>query len=138
MMKMMNKIKWLMLLTVLVLAGCEKAEDLESSVNSRWQAITEGDMDTAYSYFTPGYKATESLDGFKLRMATAQLNIKWKEGVYKDAICASEDVCEVTAIVVYTYMFPKRSLGSVENVPTQVKEQWLKIDDRWYHLPNDK
>ena len=136
-MKIMNKFKLALLLTILILAGCEKAEDLETSVNSRWQAITEQDLDKAYSYYSPGYKNIETLEGFKLRIATAQLSMQWKQGVYKEAQCASEDVCEAAVDVVYSFKFPKRSLGSVEDVPTLVKEQWIKTDGKWYHVPKN-
>ncbi len=133
----MNKLKLALLLTVLILTGCEKAEDLEASVNSRWQAIVEQDLEKAYGYFSPGYKHAESLEGFKFRIVTAKLSIEWMQGIYKDAQCASEDVCEVAVNVVYSYTFPKRSLGAVENVPTLVKEHWIKLDGKWSHVPKN-
>jgi len=134
-MKIMNKLKLALLLAVLILTGCEKAEDLEASVNSRWQAIVDKDYTVAYEYFSPGYKKVESLDGFKLRMLTAQLNMKWSKGTFKEAACASEDVCEVAAEVVYDFTFSKRSMGGIENIPSQVKENWIKIDGKWFYVP---
>ncbi len=134
-MKMMNKIKWLLLLTVLVLSGCDKAEDLQTSVNSRWQAIIDDDYEKAYSYFSPGYKEVESLDGFKVRMLTAKINMKWTQGSFKSADCETEEVCEVKAEVIYSYTFPKRSLGGVENIPSEIKENWINIDGKWFHVP---
>lgn len=131
----MNKIKWLLLLTVLVLSGCEKAENLESSVNSRWQAIIENDYEKAYSYFSPGYREVESLESFKIRMLTAKININWTAGTFKEALCKTEGVCEVKAEVVYSYSFPKRSLGGVKNIPSEIKEDWLKLDGKWFHVP---
>jgi len=135
MMKIMNKFKLALLLTVLVLTACEKAEDLETSVNSRWNGIISNELDKAYSYYSPGYKEVESLEGFKLRILTAQLNIKWTQGTFKSAECSSEDVCEVRVEVTYNYSFSKRSLGGVENMVTELKENWIKIDGKWVHVP---
>ena len=124
--------------SVLVVAGCKQVEDLESSVNSRWKAITANDLEKAYEYYSHGYKEAESLDGFKMRIATAQLSIKWSQGLFKSKSCSDENVCEVSVEVVYSYSFPKRSLGAVENVTTVLKEDWIKIDGKWLHVPKSK
>lgn len=134
--KMMSKIKWGGLFVTMALTGCKTAEDLEASVNSRWQAIIGADLNKAYSYYSPGYKSVESLESFKVRISRAQLNIKWSQATFKGAECAEEGVCEVKVEVVYSFKFPKRSLGGVDNVPTQLTEQWIKVDGKWHHVPN--
>lgn len=135
---MMNKLKWILVLTTLLLVGCGKKETLEESVNSRWQATIDNDLEKAYEYFSTGYKEVESLDGFKVRMATAQLNVKWTSGTYQSADCSSEDVCEVKVEVVYSYSFPKKSLGGVSDIKTEVKENWIEVDGQWLFVPKNK
>ena len=133
---MMNKIKWLLLM-VLTVSGCENTENLENSVNSRWSGIIEKDLDKAYKYFSPGYKATETLESYKLRIVTAQLHLQWKKGEFVSAECEEETVCVVDVLLDYKYTFPKRSLGGVE-VQTKISENWIKIDGKWYFVPSDK
>ena len=134
---MMNKFKWAMLLAVLIISGCEKAENLESSVNSRWSGITGQNLEKSYNYFSPGYKATETIESYKLRIATAQINLRWKKGQFVSADCEEETVCKVKVLLDYEYTFPKRSLGGVE-VQTNLFENWIKLDNKWYFVPKDK
>lgn len=136
-MKLMNKITLLMAVVLVSLMGCKKSETLESSVNNRWAGIVENDLEKAYQYFSPGYKEIESLDGFKLRIATAKINMQWKEGVYKSANCESESHCKVSVSIDYVYTFPRRSMGS-SAVQSVVNENWIKVDDKWYMVPAEK
>jgi hypothetical protein len=122
---------------MLMLSACQQSEDLPTSVNQRWAAITAQDYETAYGYFSPGYKETESLDGYRLRMATAQLNVKWKNGTYEGEECSDEQVCEVKVNILYEYSFPKRSMGGME-VNTSMSENWIKLDGKWYFVPKNK
>ena len=134
-----KKIKYLALVTcILALAACQQPETLESSVNNRWKGITGNDLDMAYGYVSPGYKKVENLDSFKLRIATAQINIKWVKGTFKEAQCANENVCEVTVEVEYNYTFTKRSSGAMEGLRTEVKEDWIKVENNWYFVPEKK
>ena len=138
--KMISKVKWVLGLTIAAcaLTGCESNETLEESVNARWQGIVENEYEKAYQYYSPGYKEIESLDGFKVRMSTAKLNMEWHKGTYQSETCATEDACEVSVEVVYSYKFSKRSLGGVENIPTKLKENWIKVDGKWFHVPKNK
>ncbi len=137
-MKMMNKIKPLLLLSVvLLLSACQTNEDLPTSVNNRWAAIVSQDLNTAYEYFSPGYKELETLDAFRLRMATARLNVKWKKAAYESQECSDENVCEVKLNITYEYSFPKRSMGGME-VDTTITENWIRTDGKWHFVPKNK
>ena len=122
---------------MLMLTACQQNEDLPTSVNNRWKAVTAQDYETAYGYFSPGYKETESYDAYRLRMATAQLSVQWKEGVFESQECEDEQVCEVKVNIRYEYSFPKRSMGGME-VNTSMTENWINLDGKWYLVPKNK
>jgi hypothetical protein len=128
----------LLLVPVALLLGCSKPETLEESVNSRWQAIVNNDLETAYEYFSPGYKEVESLDGYKYRLATAKINMQWTAGKFLKADCENENVCNVSVEIVYNYSFPKRTMGKMEGIKTTSKESWLKVEDQWFFIPEKK
>lgn len=133
----MSKFKWLILLMVLILVGCENTESLEDSVNNRWAGVINGDLENSYEYFSPGYKTTETIEAYKLRILTAQINLQWKKGVYVNAVCEEETVCKVEVSLDYEYTFPKRSLGGV-TAQTKLFENWINLDGKWYLVPNEK
>jgi outer membrane lipopolysaccharide assembly protein LptE/RlpB len=137
-MKTMNKLKPLALTgAVLLLSACQQSEDLPTSVTNRWNALTTQDYETAYGYFSPGYRETETLQSFMLRMTTAQMNVKWTSGTYDSSECSEEEYCEVRVNVAYEYSFPKRSLGGMD-VETKISENWIKTDGKWYFVPKNK
>lgn len=121
----------------LMLSACQKNEDLPTSVNQRWAAVASQDYETAYGYFSPGYRETESLDSYRLRMASARLNVQWKEGAFESQQCSDEQVCEVKVNILYEYSFPKRSMGGME-VNTSMTENWINLDGKWYLVPKNK
>lgn len=134
----MNKLKTLLCLSALLsLAACQQKEDLPTSVENRWAAVIAQEYDKAYDYFSPGYKAIEAPDAYKLRMAAAKLNVKWKSAAFGSQECSSEDVCKVQVKITYEYSFPKRSLGGME-VNTEISENWIRTDGKWHLVPNDK
>lgn len=136
-MKMMNKSKWTVLLMIACLTGCQQAEDLATSATSRWTGIIEEDFERAYAYFSPGHKEIESLESFKLRIMTAKINLNWTAVEFVGQECAEETVCEVTVKLDYSYNFTKRSLGGMD-VQTEITENWIKLDDRWYFVPSNQ
>lgn len=133
----MNKVNLLIIIAILSLAGCKQSEDLETSVNNRWAAVIENDLDKAYEYFSPGYREIEDLQSYKIRIATAKIHMKWNSASYKSANCESEDICNVQIDVEYTYTFPRRSMGS-STVNSTLNENWIKVNGDWYMVPKEK
>lgn len=129
------------LLVLLILSSCKKSEDLETSVNNRWQAVIENDLERAYEYFSPGYKNIETLLNYRNRIATAKINMNWTSGKYKSAQCKNdtdtESMCKVQVQVGYTYTFPRRSMGTVET-ESVVVEDWIQVDGKWHLVPKDR
>ncbi|MCB1581954.1 MAG: hypothetical protein R3E90_01990 [Marinicella sp.] len=131
------------LLVLMILPGCKKSEDLETSVNNRWQAVVENDLEKAYEYFSPGYKKIENLLSYRNRIATAKINMNWTSGKYKSAQCETDSdtdtvsTCKVQVQVAYTYTFPRRSMGTV-GTESVVVEDWIQVKGKWYLVPKER
>ena len=124
---------------VFLLASCsvkETVDDIDKKAIERWNALIEGDYKKAYSYIAPSYKQLEDFSAFSNRMNVAQLHITWNKVELNNKKCEPE-VCEVNLKLNYTYQFPKRSMGEA-TATTDVKENWIKSDEKWYYLPAEK
>lgn len=122
--------------SVVVLGGCSQPEDLETSVNNRWSNMIAGEYEDAFAYFSPAYQELESLTAFSLRTETAKLKIQWLNGVFKSKEC-QDDVCAVKIELEYQYSFPRRSMGQMK-LKTEIKENWIKMNERWYFVPSEE
>ena len=108
------------------LSGKEASpEDKEKLVaqraEARWQALIKGDLDTAYTFLSPGSKAATSLALYKGKV---------KPGIWRQARASSVkcegDVCNVTITIVYDV---KRMKG----IETQLAENWIiENGTPWY------
>ncbi len=121
-------------LLAIFLSGCEESKDsIGGKAEARWAAIVEQDYDKAYSYFAESYQQIEDLNTYRLRIATAQVNMKWEQAKFKDMEC-TETACKVNLDLTYTYKFPRASMGEAKNT-TQIMENWINDGGTWKMLP---
>jgi len=132
---MMNKLIWIVLV-VFLLAACKDAETIEQSTVNRWTQVIEGNYQEAYDYLSPAYREVESLNAYMLRLETAKLKVKWVAAKFLSKDC-SEDACTIKVDLEYKYTFPQRAMGEIQ-LSTEVIENWIKLDGRWYLVPSDK
>lgn len=135
----MNKALLLIILTGLTLTACQRQEtsdDIDRKAVERWQAVIDGDYKKAYDYLAPSHRQLENINSYESRMATARLSIDWQEVEFVKKDC-QELTCEVTINMTYVYKFPKRSMGETKG-KTTIKENWIKSDNTWYLLPDEK
>lgn len=132
------KLKLYIVVGILMLTGCKDSiEDIDSKSVKRWEAIIASDYDEAYSYFSPGYKKTESKASFASKTANAKMRVEWKAVEFVSKRCESDTQCEVELKIVYKYTFPRKSMGEIE-VPTTITEKWISKEGKWYFLPKLK
>ena len=91
-----HKTAWLfaMMLAGLVFAGCasqgtapeSKQESIAQRAQSRWDALLAGDFETAYSYYSPGYRSTASVAD--LEIAIRLRRVRWTSAEYQDHSCS--------------------------------------------------
>jgi len=120
------------LLSACATSGSRTAEEkIENRAQARWDALLAGDVETAYGYFSPGYRSSVSLIdyGVELRMR----RVHWKSATYKEHSCENK-VCDVKFMVGYKIV---RALPGVPTFESQsvVDERWIQTDGKWWYLP---
>ena len=130
---MNNRISVLLISSLLVLAACSSEEQtLEEKAVARWEHLIKGEFDQAYEFLTPGYRQSENLESYGLRMGASQ--VKWQEATFDKKECEDENLCVVQVNIQYLYVMPVA--GGKEMVQTTtVRENWIKKEDGWYYLP---
>lgn len=126
------------LLTLLIVAlgiglsGCSSSpeEEVGRRALERWHALIQRDMEKAYGYLSPGYRAVNSLELYSARIGKA---VRWKDATLKNVSCADK-TCKVTINIRYQYA--ARSVGNYEG-ERPIKEKWTQVDNQWWLLPKD-
>lgn len=134
---MKTKTSLLILLTLLSLSACKEKQTLEQRAVERWNAIISSDYEKAYEILSPAYRKNEKLTSYMLRIDKVKTNLTWHKAEFKEKQCDG-DVCQVDLTITYTYQMPRRAYGKVENIPTTIKENWIKKDGEWYFVPKMK
>lgn len=123
-------------LLVLILAGCAglqlKSDDqvVIDRAEKRMAALQAGDFKKAYSYMTPGYKATKSLERFQSEFAGGA-NITWFEVLNPE--CESER-CVVTVTRKYKMQISARGeMGKAREFENNTQQVWIKVDGQWWY-----
>jgi hypothetical protein len=93
-------------------------------VQERWKAIIASDAEKSYSYFSPGSKASTSLDQYKKK---ARLT-GFREAQVENVVCEPE-LCKVTMRTTLDHRLMK-------GIPLPVTETWvLEKGEYWYVWP---
>ncbi len=118
------------LLSILILAsllpGCADNRPAEDIVRERSQErldfLMAKDVDSAYQYTTPGYRATTSATVFALRVGGAA---NWTEAKVDTVECEAE-ICQVQTLI--SYELKRFNMHNTR----PMDEKWLKLDGKWY------
>lgn len=98
---------------------------------ARWDALLSGDLETAYSYYSPGYRSTMSVVDFGVSLRLRR--VTWTSAEYQDHSC-EEQRCDVKVKI--GYMVVKAVPGMDEFRSTNVRDEtWVKTDGEWWYLP---
>jgi len=99
----------------------EKQKLVAARAEARWQALIKGDLETAYSYLSPGSRATTSLALYKAKVKPGM----WHQAKVDKITCEGE-LCQVTMIITYD---AKRMKG----IETPLVETWvIENGTPWY------
>lgn len=106
---------------------------LERRATDRWKLLVGGEAARAYQYLTPGYRATkpekEYVDWVRARQ------VVWSQALYQDHECSSPESCKVGLQL--TVKVKLRGVSGEQETTTYISEQWLKLDNVWYHFPKE-
>jgi hypothetical protein len=114
------------LLVVVLLQACTDKRPAEEIVRERAQErldlLMAKDVEAAYQYTTPGYRATTSAQVFALRVGGVP---SWTEAKV-DTVTCEEEICQVKTLISYEI----KRLKMQNTRP--MDEKWLKSDGEWY------
>lgn len=124
----------LALAAVLALTACAtapKTDPVVERAQARWDALVAGDLETAYTYYSPGYRSSASLIDFGVEMRTRK--VRWTSAAYKDHSCDG-DRCEVRFDISFRVPRPVPGLSVYDGTDT-VEDTWIRSDGQWWYLP---
>ena len=98
---------------------------------ARWDALLAGDIETAYTYLSPGYRSTMSVVDYGISLSTRR--VKWKSAEYLDHQC-EEQRCAVSLKIGYSVAQPMPGVKAYESFNVR-DETWIYTDGQWWHLP---
>lgn len=116
------------LLIVSLLGGCAampsgSPEDLvRQRAKARWDALVSGDLNAAYGYLTPSYRAIRDFNQFRATLSGA---VQWKGFEVVGVECKPE-ACSARVRIDYS------AAGMTGLFNTHYDEQWVMEDGKWW------
>jgi hypothetical protein len=104
-----------------------------SRAESRWDAIIAGDFDTAYQYYTPGYRSSNTLGDFEISMRLRKVQIREAQFLEQDC---EESVCTLKFKTKFRVASPVPGLDAWTST-TKIEEKWVKTQGKWWYFPED-
>ncbi|MBT8058173.1 MAG: hypothetical protein KJO33_01180 [Gammaproteobacteria bacterium] len=125
-------------LSFLLLAACAAApskptdaDPFPERAEARWEALLAGDLETAYSYLSPGYRSTVSIVDWGISQRTRKVN--WTSADYVSHDC-DEMRCTVIFSAGFTVQAPVPGMDQFDS-KQRVEETWIKTEGEWWYLP---
>lgn len=111
----------------------ESADVLHTRAVERWDLLIAHKAEKAYDYLSPGFRETKKREIYADEMNNR--GVRWNKVNYGSQECDG-DTCKVHLFVDYKIDMG----GPAGKVPTSspVTETWVKIDGRWYYLPEQR
>jgi len=99
----------------------------------RWQALLTGDFQSAYSYYSPGYRSSKTVGDFELSMKLRK--VQFRDAEYLEHECEG-DSCTLKFNVKYHISSPVPGLDTWES-KTVLDERWVRTQGQWWYFPDD-
>ena len=120
---------------MLALAACAsvpKTDPVVERAQARWDALIAGNLEMAYTFYSPGYRSGTSLIDFGVDMRTRK--VQWTSATYRSHTCDG-DRCKVLFDVGFRVPRPVPGLNVYDGKDT-VEDTWIRSNGQWWYLPN--
>lgn len=107
--------------------------DVVKRAEARWDAVLAGDFESAYQYYSPGYRSSHSPGDFELSMRLRK--VQFRDARYAEHACDG-DRCNLKIEVKYHVASPVPGLDKWDS-KTTIDETWIRTQDEWWYLPED-
>jgi len=126
-------------LIVLILSACSgqttKQDDpgkvVVERAQNRWDTLLAGDYESAYAYYSPGYRSTKSVIDFAIDIRSRR--VRQTSAEYLDHSC-TESACTVRFNVGFVVNNPVQGLDKWES-SSVIEDKWVKTESQWWYLP---
>jgi len=98
---------------------------------ARWAALLDKDMETAYGYYSPGYRSTTSVVDFMFNQRSRR--VKWESAEYQSHSC-TESACEIVFKTGFRIDKAVPGMDVYRGFDT-VEETWVKTNGEWWFVP---
>ena len=105
---------------------------LEKLATERWSLLIGHHAEKAYDYLTPGTRSTETREKYAAEMNNRPVH--WQSVDYVSRKCDDPDACTVQLSAGYSVNMSAR-MGSDVHAVTMLWERWIRLDGKWYYLP---
>ena len=113
--------------------GETKHHPVEERAQQRWDALLKGDFDTAYTFYSPGYRSANSRVDFEISYRTRKVAIYQAKVLGSD--CSAE-ACDVTTEVGYRVGSPVPGVSKWDST-SNLQERWVKTEGKWWFVPEE-
>ena len=125
-----------LLLTATFITACATVPGTSDSfiaerAQDRWDALLAGDYETAYSFYSPGYRSGTSVFDFAFTIKSRR--VLWTSAQYKEHNCL-ENSCTVLFDIGFRVNMPAPGLDKWDGSDV-IKEKWVKTNGQWWYLP---
>jgi len=123
---------------VLALTACggsvpEPEHTLEERVLARWDYRIQRDFESAWEYYSPGFRQTNPREEFV--RDSARRPVRWHSVELEWIECENEKLCQVRVEVVFQALGAPSGMSRMR-VPQRLTETWIRIDGEWWFSPN--
>lgn len=128
----------LSMLGAIFLAGCATTSGgggggtVGKRAQERWDALLVGDFDTAYEYYSPGFRSSHSRGDFEVMMRLRK--VQFTGAQYASQECEG-DRCTVIFDVGYRIASPVPGLDTWESTK-KLDETWVRTQGQWWFVPD--
>jgi len=119
-----------------LLSGCATAPQSDDEIvaersQARWDAVLARDYETAYSFYSPGFRSTRSVADLEIKLRLQR--IRWTNAKYRDHSCTG-DSCTVRVDLTYKVSSPVPGVDSWNGFDL-IEEQWVRTGGEWWYIP---
>jgi hypothetical protein len=128
----------LVVISLLLLAACASTGDarknpVEELAQQRWDALLAADFDTAYKFYSPGYRSANSRVDFEISQRTRKVAILSAKVIGSEC---SGDACTVSTLVQYQVGTALPGVSRWES-NSQMEERWVRTEGKWWFVPEE-
>ena len=135
-----HSLQWIagMVVLAVMLGGCASSPKSDDEIvieraQARWDAVAAWDLETAYTYFSPGFRSSHSLIDFGVSQRLRRVH--YTSANYLEHSCEASR-CLLKFKVGFKVNNPVPGASVFESAST-IEDTWIKTDGQWWYLPKN-